>query len=151
MNPPPAAPPPPDTDVSPPPRVLLVMPDQWPRALLRAALREAGYDAVGAPSLPAALRYPAQVSDRGPLRLVLVDQAVLDDEGAATLLAALLRRHQDPVPLLLARATRPSPPPPPGAAWRHVISRPASLGDLVAAVQAALPLPRGRAGPLDRA
>ena len=27
-----------------PPRILLVMPAQWPRALLRASLREVGYD-----------------------------------------------------------------------------------------------------------
>src|SRR3954470_19927901 len=54
-----------------PPRVLLVMPDQWPRALLRAALRDAGYDAVGAPGLSAALRYRPAVADRGPVRLVV--------------------------------------------------------------------------------
>lgn len=30
------------------PRVLILQPDHWPRALLRAELREAGYDAVGA-------------------------------------------------------------------------------------------------------
>jgi len=31
----------------PPPRILVVSGEQWPRALLRAQLDEAGYDAIG--------------------------------------------------------------------------------------------------------
>ena len=136
---------------SPPPRVLLVMPEQWPRALLRAALREAGYDALGAPSLAAALRYPIQSRDRGPVRLILIDQAVLEDEESATLLDTLLRRHGYPAPVLLARAM-PAHPLPAAAApapWRCVIRRPASIADLVAAVQALLPLPPGSGRPIE--
>jgi Response regulators consisting of a CheY-like receiver domain and a winged-helix DNA-binding domain len=64
-----------------PPRVLLVMPEQWPRALLRAELRERGYDALGAPGVAAALAYPVSAPARGPVRLILIDQAAL---GART-------------------------------------------------------------------
>jgi hypothetical protein len=136
---------------SPPPRVLLVIPEQWPRALLRAALREAGYDALGAPRLASAHRYPIQTRDRGPVRLILVDQAALTDEESATLLDALLRRHGYPAGLLLARAM-PAQPLPATAAptpWRRVIRRPASIADLVTAVQALLPLPPGSGRPIE--
>jgi DNA-binding response OmpR family regulator len=127
------------------------MPEQWPRALLRAALREAGYDALGAPSLAAALRYRAQSRDRGLVRLILVDQAVLADEESATLLDALLRRHGYPAPVLLARAM-PAHPLPTTAApipWLRVIRRPASIAELIAAVQALLPLPPGSGRPIE--
>ena len=136
---------------SPPPRVLLVMPEQWPRALLRAALREAGYDAVGSTGLAAALRYGAESRDRGPVRVVLVDQAALADEESATLLDALLRRHGSPVPLLLARAmpAYPLPAAATPAPWRRVIRRPASIADLVAEVQTLLPLPPGSGRPIE--
>jgi DNA-binding response OmpR family regulator len=136
---------------SPPPRVLLVMPEQWPRALLRAALREVGYDALGAPGLPAALRYRSEAGDRGPVRLMLLDQAALAKEKAVKLLGPLLRRHGDPIPVLLARALPAYPLPAAAAAipWRRVIRRPASVADLVAAVQALLPLPPGSARPID--
>jgi DNA-binding response OmpR family regulator len=133
---------------SPPPRVLLVMPEQWPRALLRAALREAGYDALGATGLAAALRYRTESPDRGLVRLILVDQAALKDEESATLLDVLVRRHEDPAAVLLARAmpARPLPAAAAPAPWRRVIRRPASIADLVAAVQALLPLPPGSSG-----
>lgn len=136
---------------SPPPRVLLVMPEQWPRALLRAALREVGYDALGAPSLAEALAYRPQASDRGPVRLILLDQAALADQEAATLLDTLLRRHGNPAPVLLARAMPAHPPPAEAAAapWRRVIRRPASVADLVAAVEALLPLPPGSPRSID--
>src|SRR3954471_623462 len=99
--------PPPDpaqASPPPPPRVLLVMPEQWPRALLRAALREAGYDALGAPGLAGGRRYLADVPGRGAVRLVLVDQAVLHGEEAFPLLTALLHRHPEAAAVLLARA-----------------------------------------------
>jgi hypothetical protein len=124
--------------------VLLVLPDQWPRALLRAALREAGYDALGAPSLAAALRYRPAVPDRGPVRLALVDQAAVDGADPE-LLGQLLRRHGDPAPVLLARATHAEPEGP----WRRVLRRPASIADIVSAVQALLPLAPGATRPID--
>ena len=134
-----------------PPRVLLIMPDQWPRALLRAALREAGYDALGAPGLSAALHYRAEAPGRGPVRLVVVDQAVLAADDAAALLSELGRRHDDPGLVLLARAGDAQPIPGAAAAlgWRHVLRRPTSIADLVAAVQTLLPLRPGSARPLD--
>ncbi len=134
-----------------PPRVLLIMPEQWPRALLRAALREAGYDALGAPSLAAGLRYRAIVEGRGPVRLIVVDQAAVRDREAAERLMALRRRHRDPPLVLLASATTPAEA---GLDAAHGVvrrlRRPASLAELVAAVQSALPLAPGAAGPLDR-
>ncbi len=134
-----------------PPRVLLIMPDQWPRALLRAALREAGYDALGAPGLAAALQYRAEAPGRGPVRLVVVDQPALADDDAAALLGELGRRHGDPGLVLLARAGDAQPVPGAAAvpAWRRVLRRPTSIADLVAAVQTLLPLPPGSARPLD--
>jgi hypothetical protein len=127
------------------------MPEQWPRALLRAALREVGYDAVGAPNLAAALHFPGDAPDRGPVRLVLLDQAALADEEAAVQFHALLQRHGEPAPMLLARSM-PSTDLSPAAApipWQRVLRRPASVGDLVAAVQAAVPLPPESQQPLD--
>ena len=55
-----------------PPRIVVVSREHWPRALLRAQLAEAGYDAIGADTLSRALRHPPD-AERGPLRLVVVD------------------------------------------------------------------------------
>jgi hypothetical protein len=131
--------------------VLLVMPERWPRALLRAALREAGYDAVGATDLTGALQYGHESRERGPVQVVLLDQAVLEDQESATLLDELLRRHQYPAPLLLARAmpAYPLPTATTSTRWRQIIRRPASIADLVAAVQGLLPLPPGSGRPID--
>jgi DNA-binding response OmpR family regulator len=132
-----------------PPRVLLVMPEQWPRALLRAALREAGYDALGAPGLSAAARYRPSVTGRGPVRLVIVDQSALREAESARL-DALMRRHPDAAPVLLGRATSSSPPVQRGHPnWRAVIRRPASIEEIVARVGELLPLPPGGGRPLD--
>lgn len=127
------------------------MPEQWPRALLRAALREAGYDAVGAISLAEALRYGPVSDERGPVQAVLLDQAALDDEESATLLEALLRHHGYPAAVLLARAmpAQPLPGTTAPARWKQVIRRPASIAELVATVQGLLPLPPGSSRPVD--
>jgi hypothetical protein len=127
------------------------MPEHWPRALLRAALREVGYDAVGAPNLAAALHFPAEAPGRGPVRLVLVDQAALADEEAAAQLPLLLRRHGEPAPVLLARAMPATALPQSTATipWRRALRRPASVGDLVAAIEAIVPLPAGSRRPID--
>ncbi len=128
------------------------MPEQWPRALLRAALREVGYDALGAPGLPGALRYRAQVQGRGPVRLVLVDQAALrGEEAALPLLTTLLHRHEDPAAILLARAM-PMPRLPEEAAaapWARVVRRPVSIDGIIAVVRDVLPLPSGSSRPID--
>lgn len=127
-----------------PPRVLIVLPDQWPRALLRAALREVGYDAVGARDLGGALRARPGGPDRGPVRLVIVDQRSLGPGGDAPLVR-LLARHGEPPTMLLARATLA----PPAGPWRQVLRRPVSVADVVAAAQALLPLPPAARHPID--
>jgi hypothetical protein len=134
-----------------PPRVLLVMPEQWPRSLLRAALREVGYDALGAPGLAGALRYRVQAPSRGPVRLVLVDQAALRGDETFPLLATLLHRFGDPAAILLARAVPMSGPPEnvEPAPWTRVIRRPVSIDGIVAVVRELLPLPPGKSRPLD--
>ena len=136
---------------SPAPRVLLVMPEHWPRALLRAALREAGYDAVGAPGLSGALRYRAAAPDRGPVRLVVIDRDALQEADAGAALAALTSRHGGPELILLAKGGSAAPLPPAARVitWRRIVHRPASIAELVDAVQALLPLPPESRRPLD--
>ena len=125
------------------PRVLIVMPDQWPRALLRAALREEGHDAVGTRNIDSALRIRPDEPDRGPIRLVVVDQAAL--KGAEDKLDRLLSRHNAPSTLLLARPTLAAPSGP----WDRVLQRPVSVGEIVAAAEALVPLSSGARHPLD--
>jgi len=127
------------------------MPEQWPRALLRAALREAGYDALGAPGLAGALRYRATVPERGPVRLVLIDQAALTGAQARDQLAALSSRHGRPELMLLAKsgAAAPGPPVAGEIVWRRIVRRPASIAEVVDAVRAVLPLAPGEVRPLD--
>jgi hypothetical protein len=127
-----------------PPRVLIVMADQWPRAQLRAALREAGYDAIGAPDLDEALTYPGVERGRGPVRLVVLDQAVLQG-GHESAVAGLLRQHGEPATLLLASAMTV----PPSGPWSQVLQRPASIADIMRVVKALLKLPAATARPID--
>jgi hypothetical protein len=127
------------------------MPDQWPRALLRAALREAGYDAVGAPGLPGALRYRATAPDRGPVGLVVIDQEALREPEAERELTALIDRHGSPELILVAKGGPAAPLPPPAGktSWRHIVRRPASIAELVDAVRAVLPLGPDARRPLE--
>ena len=120
---------------SPPPRILLVMPDQWPRALLRAALREVGYDASGTRGLRSAQFQATPNPARGPLRLVLLDQdALTDDEGSY--LETLRERTSNAPVVLLAPATRRVRE----GSWTRVIRRPISMADLVHLVESLVPL-----------
>ena len=114
------------------------MPDQWHRALLRAELRELGYDALGAPEVAGALLYPAEEPGRGAVGLILIDQRALTTTGHA-LLPELLARHQAPAVLLA-----PGGGPPAAGPWIRVLSRPLSIADLTRTVQALLP-PAGNA------
>ena len=130
--------------MSPPPRLLLVIPAQWPRALLRAELREHGYDALGARNLGEAMLYPAAAPERGPVRLVVIDQDALAgvDKGLVT---RVLERHGGPVAALLSRGgTIPSAGP-----WQRVIRRPVSIAGIVHAVLELLPLPAEQRHPVD--
>jgi hypothetical protein len=119
-----------------PPRVLLIMPDQWRRALLRGALREAGYDAVGSRAVGRARVVQPDLPDRGPVRLRVIDQDALGDADVADV-EALRQRHRHPEAILLARATIQ----PPRGPWTRVLRRPVSIAELVTAVEALLPLP----------
>lgn len=120
------------------------MPDQWPRALLRAELRERGYDALGAPGLAAALAYPVSVPERGPVRLLLLDQTALGPPDEP-LLARLVERHGHPTSVLLTRAGQA----PASSDWTRVLHRPVTIAALADAVTSLLPLAAGGAA-LDR-
>ena len=120
------------------------MPDQWRRALLRAALREVGYDAIGARGIPEAHAIRPAVTDRGPVRLLIVDQTALAG-GGISLLRALRDRHQDPATILVARATVDDPEGP----WDQVLRRPVNIDEIVTAAGSLVPLPPSARHPLD--
>ena len=126
------------------PRVLIVMAAQWPRALLRAALRHEGYDALGARDLREALSYSDEEErERGPVRLIILDREVL--EGHDSFLAELLERHRDALRLVLESAFHPSVE----GAWQRVIRHPATIADIVETTRELLPLPPAAAHPID--
>src|SRR5947207_15510503 len=120
------------------------MPEQWPRALLRAALREVGYDAVGTRTLGTAMRVRPTEPDRGPVRLVVVDQSALSESSAKDL-EELLARLGAPETIFLARATVNAP----DVKWRLVLRRPFSVEEIVSAVRDLLPLPAEARHPID--
>jgi len=116
--------------------------EQWPRALLRAALREAGYDAAGTRSLGGALRLAEPEAGRGPVGLVVLGQEACTD-GDRPELGRL--RHITGAPVLLvAPAGRAVEGP-----WAQVVRRPVSIGDLVRTIEARLPLPPGHRRPIE--
>ena len=126
-----------------PPRVILVMPDQWPRALLRAALREIGYDASGTRALTGAVYQTVPEPGRGPVRLVVLDQSALTPAGERHLEA--LRQSTGAPIVLLARGTsrvREGP-------WARVVRRPTSIGSLVQAIETLIPLSAEARQPVD--
>jgi hypothetical protein len=125
-----------------PPRVLIVQAAQWPRALLRAALRQEGYDALGARDLREALAHPEAEGDRGPVGLIILDREVLADSDA---LAELLKRYRNPVTLVLESAFHPSVQGP----WQHVLRHPVTIADIVSTTQQLLPLPSPASHPID--
>ena len=126
-----------------PPRVLIVMPDQWPRALLRAALRERGYDAVGTRNLDSALRIRPDEFERGPVRLIIVDQPALT--GDDNQMKQLLERHRAPATMLLSRSTQLIPE----GGWRQILRRPLSIEDIVTASESLIPLDAEDRHPID--
>ena len=118
------------------------MPDQWPRALLRAALREVGYDAAGT-RVPGMLRRQmADEPERGPVRLVVLDQDALADADEPDLEA--LRSAGIPVVLLAPSVLQVREGP-----WTQVIRRPFSIGDLVQEIERLVPLEADERRPLD--
>lgn len=128
-----------------PPRVLVVEPEQWPRALARGALREVGYDAVGAEDLQQALAQWGATPERGAVRVVVVDHDALrgaDAESLRHFRAAL----GEPAMVLIRRPTRTLP----AGEWTVVLTRPASLEELTATVERLHPLTPSQRRPLDR-
>ena len=119
-----------------------MLPDQWRRALLRAALREVGYDAVGTRNVSAGTRIPAGDPARGDVKLIIVDQDALDESEAPV--DALIKTH-GAASILIARSTIAAPPGP----WQRILSRPLAIDDIVAAVQSLLPLSAERRHPID--
>jgi hypothetical protein len=117
---------------TPPPRILIVSREQWPRALLRAQLREAGYDAIGARTLSRALGYPPDDPERGPVRVLVVDSAAAVAEPAALERARL---RYPGVRLVLIGGAGAAPPGP----WDATLQRPVSIGDIVATVRRLVP------------
>jgi hypothetical protein len=113
---------------------------QWPRALIRAALREAGYDALGASDLDEALTYPVDEAGRGTVRLILLDQQAVQGQDDQRLVD-LLERHPGADTVLLRGAFQPSLLGP----WRDVIQHPTSIDDLTETVRRLLP-PSSKAG-----
>lgn len=111
------------------------MPDQWRRALIRAALREVGYDAVGVSGLRQARLIRASLPGRGPVRLMVVDQDALI-EAKSAMVTALRERLDAPDAVLVARATVR----PPEGPWRRVLRRPVSVAEVVRAVEELVPL-----------
>lgn len=116
------------------PLVLIIMGDQWPRALLRAELLEAGYEAVGARSLQEGLTRVGTAPERGPVRVVVVDwdsaaDIVAEGRDLSELGTGVLR-------VLLAKAGVTSPP----GDWAKILRRPVSIGDIVGVVRSLLPL-----------
>jgi hypothetical protein len=131
------------------PRILIVMRDQWPRATLRAALREVGYDAIGTRSLPGALAYPAHVAGRGPVRAIVVDGSAVSPSAVTQQigeeLAALLQRYGAVPLLLLASAVHADPP----GAWTRVVRRPFSIQEVVQTISDMVPLASELRRPID--
>lgn len=111
----------------------MVSGEQWPRALLRAELREAGYDAIGASTLAGALRHQPEAAGRGPVRLVVVDDTATVVDPVA--LEELRRRYPGVRLVVVHRAGAPTPGP-----WAAKLPRPVTIGDIVASVRRLVPL-----------
>jgi DNA-binding response OmpR family regulator len=116
--------------VTPHPRILVVFREHWPRSLVRAELLEAGFDAVGAPSLAAALLYRADEKGRGPVRVVLLDETALTERDRG-LLEHLRQRHRNPAVVLIARGPVEDRP----GTWAKILHRPVRIGEAVAVVR----------------
>jgi hypothetical protein len=114
-------------------RILLVMPDHWQRVLLRAELIERGHDAIGAESVEDALLVPPSDIERGPVRVLVLDQEAA--EGAlAPLLPALLARHLEARTLLLEHPTLAHS----AGQWNRIVSRPVAVGEVASAIESLL-------------
>jgi CheY-like chemotaxis protein len=127
-----------------PPRVLIVMAAQWQRALIRAALRDAGYDAVGAVDMAEALSHPAEEPRRGPVRLLILDQGAIQGPDDPSL-DQLLRQHPEALTLILESTFHPSVQ----GTWQHVLRHPVTIAEIVQTTQQLLPLSSTVTHPID--
>lgn len=125
-----------------PPRVIVIEPDQWTRSLTRAALREIGYDAVGALDPAQAVRQHGRAGGRGPVRVVIIDQDTASDQRAVQSMHEALGT---PATILVRRPTRAERAGP----WTVVLTRPVSVAQLVDAVRNLDPLPADAQHPVD--
>jgi hypothetical protein len=119
-----------------PPRVLVVSPEHWARALVRAELRERGYDAIGAGTIEVARR-------ERPVDLLVLDQHALGERAQSV--DELQSRLGRPATVLLALGLAE----PPQGAWARVLRRPLRIGDVVAAIETLLPLVPELRHPID--
>jgi hypothetical protein len=122
------------------------MPAQWPRALLRAALREVGYDASGTRTLKAALYQATPDAARGPVGLIMLDQEALAEDEGSDLKVLRSRTFAAPI-MLLAPATRRVREGP----WTRVIRRPTGIAALVQEIESLIPLAPEARHPIDTA
>jgi len=111
---------------------------------VRAALREIGYDAIGAETVTTALRHPAVEKSRGPVRAIVLDDAAVHGAPADTV-ERLLARHASPAVVVITSAVKE----PPRVRGARVLRRPTSIGEIVSAVRDLLPLPPAEQVPLD--
>ena len=119
------------------------MAEQWPRALLRAALREAGYDAAGTRTLAGALRLSEPVGGRGPIGLIVLGHEAFAPADRPDL-ERLRRVTRAPVLLITAAGREVEDEP-----WVRVVRRPVSIGELVDTVESLVPLPPDARHPID--
>jgi hypothetical protein len=115
------------------PRVLVVMEAKWPRALLVAALGEAGYHPVGLAGLDEALTHPTLRAGSGPVRVIVLDHTIPRD---APKLQQLLTQHSGASPLYLDSALLPPSDAPPSQRLQY----PVSIGEVVRQVKELLPI-----------
>jgi hypothetical protein len=115
------------------------------RAGLRGELRERGFDAVGARDAAEATRYGRPEQDRGPVGLVLVDQASLGDDAERGSWDQVRARLGSPPVVLIGYGNRE----PAEGDWTAVLRRPLSIGDIADYVERLIPTARSRT-PLDR-
>lgn len=129
---------------APAPRVLVVLPEQWPRALLRAALREQGYDAAGALNVAGAAAQPVHSASRGPVSAVLLDASAVT-AGERDQLDRLRARFPGAAFVLIARTTTAEPAGP----WTRTLRRPLGVDRAVRAVRELVPLSPSQRRPID--
>jgi hypothetical protein len=119
------------------------MRDQWPRALLRAALRESGYDAAGTRTLEGAVHLARPEPGRGAVAAIVLGQEAVTERDRPAL--EQLRRVTPGPILLIAPAGRAVEEGP----WARIIRRPVMVGELAEAVENLAPLPRAGRRPID--